>query len=63
VALPRQTRTPDQPLMGRKRRDRDVLVRDGRDRKEGSYYLPLMPRDEPEIDADEALDDAGRLPD
>ena len=49
--------------MGRERRGRDVLVGDGRDRKEGSYHLPLMPRDEPEIDADEVFDDVGRLPD
>jgi hypothetical protein len=64
VALPRQARPPDQPLMGRERRDRDVLVRDGQDRKEGPYScFSNVIKDEPKIDAEEALDDAGRLPD
>jgi hypothetical protein len=50
--------------MGRERRDRDVLVRDGQDRKEGPYScFSNVIKDEPKIDAEEALDDAGRLPD
>jgi hypothetical protein len=50
--------------MGRERRDRNILVRDGRDRKEGSYSSSSdVIQDEPGMDADEAFDDVGRLPD
>lgn len=64
MALSRQARPPDQPLMGWERRDRNILVRDGRDRKEGSYSSSSdVIQDEPGMDADEAFDDVGRLPD